>query len=118
MSASEITRIDPIGRLSKVVVVNGGVYLSGLTSRNKELDVKVQTADILKQIEEYLEKAGSSKERLIRVNIWLNNIDDFDAMNSVWDTWVNKDHQPARATVESRLAAGGNLVEMMATAVV
>lgn len=114
---TEINRIDPIGRLSKVVVINGSVYLSGLTSRDKTPDVQLQTADILKQIEEYLEKAGTTKDKLIRVNIWLNNIDDFDAMNSVWDGWVDKDAQPARATVESRLAAGGNLVEMMATAV-
>jgi enamine deaminase RidA (YjgF/YER057c/UK114 family) len=117
MTSTEIRRIDPIGRLSKVVVVNGCVYLSGLTSRDKAPDVKVQTGDILKQIEEYLAKAGTTKARLIRVNIWLHDIGDFDAMNSVWDAWVDPQAQPARATVESKLAAGGNLVEMMATAV-
>jgi enamine deaminase RidA (YjgF/YER057c/UK114 family) len=33
-------------------------------------------------------------------------------MNSVYDTWVTKDSPPARATVESRLATPGHLVEI------
>ncbi len=118
MTSTEIIRIDPIGRLAKVVVVKDMVYLSGLTARDKSGDVGAQTADILNQIEHYLAKAGTSKEGLIRVNIWLDDIAQFDAMNKVWDAWVDVDAQPARATVEAKLAAGGNLVEMMATAVI
>ncbi len=115
--ASEIVRIDTGGRLAKVVVAGGVIYLSGLTSRDKSPDIAQQTRDILAQIEEYLEKAGSTVDKLLRVNIWLHDISDFDAMNAVWDAWVNRDSQPARATVESRLAGNGsNLVEMMATA--
>ncbi len=115
--SSEIVRIDAGERLSKVVVAGGVVYLSGLTARNKSPDIALQTRDILGQIEEYLEKAGSSTSKLLRVNIWLHDMSDFDAMNMVWDGWVDPHCQPARATVESRLAGNGvNLVEMMATA--
>lgn len=114
---SEIVRIEAGGRLAKVVVAGGVVYLSGLTSRDKSPDVALQTRDILAQIEDYLAKAGSSPQKLLRVNIWLHDISHFDAMNAVWDGWVNPACQPARATVESRLAGNGsNLVEMMATA--
>ncbi|GLK69873.1 RidA family protein [Hansschlegelia plantiphila] len=118
-SASEITRYDSNGRLSKVVVHNGVVYLSGLTAKVKTPDAKAQTADILAQIDGYLKQGGSDKSRLLRVNIWLHDMAHFDAMNEVWDGWVDKDAAPSRATVMSPLAGDGiNLVEMMATAVV
>lgn len=114
---TEIVRIEAGGRLAKVVVAGGVVYVSGLTARDKSPDVAQQTLDILGQIEEYLNKAGSSVDKLLRVNIWLQDISDFDAMNAAWDAWVKPECQPARATVESRLAGNGsNLVEMMATA--
>lgn len=114
---SEIVRIEAGGRLAKVVIGGGFVCLSGLTARDKSPDVAQQTRDILGQIEEYLAKTGSSVDKFMRVNVWLNDISDFDAMNAVWDAWVKPECQPARATVDSRLAGNGsNLVEMMATA--
>lgn len=115
----EISRIDSNDRLSKVVVCHGQVYLSGLTAKNKGGDIQAQTLDVLSQIDDYLAKAGTNKSKLLRVNIWLDNIDNFAAMNEAWDKWVDKAAPPARATVESRLAGGGvNLVEMMATAII
>lgn len=116
---NSIQRSDSNGRLAKVVVHNGIVYLSGLTARTKTPDPAAQTADILSQIDTYLASVGADKSRLLRVNIWLHDMAHFDAMNGVWDEWVDRDNAPSRATVESRLAgAGANLVEMMATAVI
>ncbi|MGL6104941.1 Rid family hydrolase, partial [Romboutsia sp.] len=43
---------------------------------------------------------------------------DFADMNSVWDAWVAKGHEPARACVEARLARECLLVEMTVTAAV
>jgi len=37
-------------------------------------------------------------------------------MNQAWDAWVDKANTPARATVESRLARPGYLVEIAAIA--
>ena len=100
-----IQRFSTTGRLSKALKADGKVYLSGLTSRNKAADVTAQTADILKQIDGYLAEVGTDKTRLVKVNIWLADIAEFDAMNAAWDAWVSPDHLPARATVEARLAA-------------
>lgn len=115
---SSIQRYDSTGRLSRVVVHNGVVYLAGVTAKEKTPDVAAQTADVLAQIDAHLAQVGSDKSRILRVNIWLHDMGHFDAMNRVWDAWVDKDNAPARATVESRLAGhGSNLVEMMVTAV-
>ncbi len=114
----QITRYACTGRLSKVLKAGNTVYLSGLTARDKGGDIAAQTSDIIRQIEEYLALAGTDRTRLVKVNIWLNAIEDFEAMNAVWDAWVDPENQPVRATVESKLAGTGNLVEMMAEAVV
>ena len=47
------------------------------------------------------------------VTIYLKNIDaDFAGMNKVWDQWLPKGAQPARATVEAKLCEPEILVEL------
>ena len=48
--------------------------------------------------------------------IWLADMADFEAMNSVWDAWVDTANPPARATGESRLATPDYRVEIIVTA--
>lgn len=102
-----ITRQQSNGRLSHIVEypLSGSiVVLSGQVADNRELDIKGQALDVLRRIDRLLADAGASKERLISAQIWLADISDFEAMNSVWDEWVDKVNPPARACVESRLA--------------
>jgi|ERR1700761_3803685 enamine deaminase RidA (YjgF/YER057c/UK114 family) len=114
-----IERIDSGKRLSKVVIANGFAFLSGFTANVVTPgDVQAQTADVLAQIDELLGKAGTSKSKVVRINIWLDDMRDFDAMNEIYESWIDPQCPPARATVESRLAIEGTLVEIMATAVV
>jgi enamine deaminase RidA (YjgF/YER057c/UK114 family) len=114
-----VLRIESGKRLSKVVVANGFAFLSGFTANVVTPgDVRAQTKDVLAQIDALLAKAGTSKSKVVRMNIWLDDIRDFDAMNDVYEAWIDPDCPPARATVESRLAIEGTLVEMMATAIV
>ncbi len=77
-----------------------------------------QTEEILGHIARLLEEAGSSKERLLSVQIFLPDMADFPKMNAVWDTWVVPDHTPARATIEAKLANPAYKVEIMAIAAV
>ena len=44
------------------------------------------------------------------------SIADFEAMNSVWDAWVDTANPPARATGESRLASPDYKVEIIVIA--
>jgi enamine deaminase RidA (YjgF/YER057c/UK114 family) len=48
--------------------------------------------------------------------VWVSDIRHYDAMNAAWDAWLDKANAPARATVESRLAATGYLVEIAVVA--
>lgn len=112
-----IKRIETSGRFAKAVVANGTVYVSGITARDKSGDVVQQTKDIFAQIDGHLAACAVDKGHVVMANIWLADIADFDAMNSVWDQWVDPDNKPVRATVESRLAGAGAKVEIMMQAV-
>jgi enamine deaminase RidA (YjgF/YER057c/UK114 family) len=113
-----ITRFHVGALLSESAVFNGFVYLAGMVPEAGDTDIEGQTRDVLNQIEQRLREAGSDKSRLLRVQIYLSNIDDIQAMNTVWDAWVTPGNTPPRATVEARLANPNYKIEVVATAAV
>ncbi len=112
-----IKRIGVGKRMSQAVVHNGVVYTAGVVAENtKGQSVLEQTREVLAEIDRILGEAGSDKTRLLKANIWLTDMSTFAQMNEAWDGWVAEGHTPARATVESKLAAPGYDVEIMVEA--
>ena len=113
-----IQRIEAGPRMSQAVVHGDMVYLAGVIADDRKgTSVAQQTTQVLARIDELLGKAGSSKSHMLKATIWLRDIADFDEMNTVWDKWVVQGETPARACVESRMAAPDVLVEIQITAV-
>lgn len=110
-----ITRIQPGSRMSEAVIHGDTIYLAGQVGEPGD-DVSAQTLTALTEIEALLAEAGSDKSRILMAQIWLADMADFEAMNSVWDAWVDTDNPPARATGESRLASPDYLVEVIVIA--
>ena len=110
-----ITRIQPGARMSEAVVHGDTIYLSGQVGEPGD-DVIAQTKTALAEVEALLAQAGSDKSRILMAQIWLADMADFEAMNSVWDAWVDTANPPARATGESRLATPDYRVEIIVTA--
>ena len=114
-----LKRIDAGKRMSSAVIHGGKVYLAGFVADAAAgKSVSEQTKDILGQIDVVLKKAGTSKTNIIKANILLTDIKTFAEMNSAWDAWVVPGQTPARATVESKLAAPGLDVEIMVEAAI
>ncbi|GAA0223171.1 RidA family protein [Metaclostridioides mangenotii] len=112
----EIKRYEGTGRMSRAVVHNNTVYLCGQT--HAEGDVKEQTEEVLKKVEDLLNKYGSDKNHILSANIYLRDMKDFADMNSVWDAWIEDGNEPARACVEARMARESLLVEITIVAAV
>ncbi len=111
-----ITRIGAGPRMSKAVVHGNTVYLAGqVADTAKGKSVGEQTKDILQQIDAILAEAGTDKTKILSTNIWLSDISTFAEMNAEWDAWIVPGSTPARATVESKLAAPIYTVEIMMT---
>jgi len=66
-------------------------------------DVTSHTKFVLDEIEKQLTNAGSSMDKVLKVNVYLNDINDFDAMNAVYAGRFGSE-PPARTTVSP---AGG-----------
>lgn len=111
-----IERIGSNDRMSKIVKHNNTVYLCGQTAASEEWGIVEQTRRCLQQVEELLEEAGSSTDKLLTVTIYVRDMEDFSAMNDVWDAWVADKPKPARACVEAHMARPCVLVELSVTA--
>lgn len=111
----EIKRYEGNGRMSKVVVFNDTIYLCGQTCRDQQ-GIQAQTRAVLKKIEDLLLAHGSDKQHLLMVQIFLKDMGDFEAMNAVYDAWIEDNFEPARACVQAAMASPEILVEIIVTA--
>lgn len=112
-----VQRFDVGARLSEMAVHNGVCYLAGQVAADPAQDCAGQTRQVLAAVDALLARAGSDKTKLLRVEIFLKDLDlDFAAMNAVWEAWLPAGHAPPRATVQARLAKPEWRVEMVVSA--
>ena len=113
---SDIVRIDQNARRSRALIHNGTVYLSGQVPDDRSTSVADQTRQVLEKIDALLAEAGSDKSRLLSAQVWLASMDDFSAMNAVWDAWVTPRQTPTRCCGKVELNDPKCLIEITAIA--
>ncbi|MEJ2540109.1 MAG: RidA family protein [Gemmatimonadota bacterium] len=97
---------EAIGPYSQAVVVDGMVYCSGqipfdpVTMEQVAGGIEAQTDQVLKNLAQVLQAAGSSLSRVVKTTVFLKSMDDFAAMNQVYARHFG-DHRPARAAVQA-----------------
>jgi enamine deaminase RidA (YjgF/YER057c/UK114 family) len=107
-----ISRSETTARMSKIVTHNNTIYLCGQVADNSDEAIGPQTENMLAKVDALLEQAGSDSSHMLSATIYLRDMKDFAAMNSVWDKWVPEGCAPARACVEARMARPDLLVEI------
>lgn len=108
-----IERTHSTARMSKIVTCGDLIYLCGQTAGGSDAtDMAEQTSEALRRVDALLAEAGSDKSRILSALIHIANMDEFAAMNSVWDAWVPAGAAPARTTVEAKLATPQLLFEV------
>jgi enamine deaminase RidA (YjgF/YER057c/UK114 family) len=111
-----IEHIDSGDILSQAVVHGDTVYVCGLTSTNRDLDVAGQTEEVLAKIDDRLAKCGSDKSKLLSATIYLTDLKLKPAMNDVWKAWLGDLKRPTRACIGSVELEPNILVEIVVTA--
>jgi len=111
---TEENRGQPI--ISQAVVHGNVAYLAGITPDPVVGDIKTQTAQVLRRVDELLELAGTDKSRLLSAQIWIADMRLFEDHNSVWNEWVDPENPPVRACLTTEFWRPGMLVEIMVTA--
>jgi 2-iminobutanoate/2-iminopropanoate deaminase len=101
---------------SPAVAYGNLLFVSGKASygASDPKDIRVCTKYALGEIEKELKNAGSSMDKVLKVQVFLRSIDDYAAMNEVFAaTFVNE--PPARTTVAA-IIPRESLVEIEAVA--
>jgi enamine deaminase RidA (YjgF/YER057c/UK114 family) len=113
---TDMVRLDQNARRSRALIHNGTVYLSGQVPDDRTVDVAGQTTQVLAKVDELLALAGTDKSRILSAQIWLKSMDDFAAMNAVWDAWVVPGQTPTRCCGKVELNDPKCLVEIVVVA--
>jgi enamine deaminase RidA (YjgF/YER057c/UK114 family) len=96
---------------SGVVSYGGLVFLSGVGA-HFEGDITAHTKHVLDEIQKKLEDVGSSMEKVLKVNVYLNDLKDYKAMNDVFLGRFGPE-PPVRTTIAAAGGIPGNsLVEI------
>ena len=110
-----IERFGTTRRFSDAVVHNGTAYIVEVPS-NLDADISAQSENLLASVERLLQRVGSDKTRILQATIYLGNMQDYEAMNLIWDAWLPEGSAPVRACVEARLANPRYRIEIALTA--
>jgi 2-iminobutanoate/2-iminopropanoate deaminase len=117
------TIAEPMSHYTDAVLAGGFLWISGMlpTDADGNLvgkgDVVAQTEQVLRNIEAVLTAAGLTFAQVVRVTVYLRNVDDRPLINPVRRKYFGES-RPASTLVEiSRLALDDALVEIEAVAV-
>jgi 2-iminobutanoate/2-iminopropanoate deaminase len=103
---------------SQVVLDDRYAFLSGLVAADFPAgievlgDVAAETEAVLAVIGDILDELQLAREHIVKVEVHLSDLDDFDAMDAAYRRFFESDAYPARTTTESRRLFGGSKVEI------
>lgn len=111
-----------VGAYSQGVETDDLVFTAGqipLTPEGDLLDgasIDIQTEQALENVEAVLEEAGVEMDDVVKVTVYLDDIDDFEGMNTVYETFFDEEEPPARSAFEVGNLPKGVGVEVEAIA--
>jgi len=107
-----------IGTYSQAVESNGILFTSGQvgidpeTSKMVEGGIEDQAIRVLKNIYAILSESGLDKTSIIKLNVFLKDLDDFSIVNDTFKEFFGDNEYPARTTVEVSELPLGALIEI------
>ncbi len=104
-----------IGPYSQAILVNGFLYTSGQIAINPATNelvmdtIQNETHQVMKNLKAILTEAGMDFSEVVKTGIFLQSMNDFQAVNEVYASYFSSDF-PARETVEvAKLPKGVNV---------
>ncbi len=107
----------PVGPYSQAIAAGGFLFCSGQIPLDPKTGAMVgetaeaQVEQVLKNMHAVLQAAGLGMSNVVKTVIFLQNMNDFAAVNKVYERHFG-DHKPARSTVEVAKLPKGALVEI------
>ncbi len=113
MTSEGITKVEcndapkAIGPYSQAISAGDYVFVSGqvpIDPASGEVlrgDIKKQTLLVIENTEKILRECGLGLERIVKVEIFLKDLGDFEAVNEVYSSRFDSDIKPARQVVQA-----------------
>jgi 2-iminobutanoate/2-iminopropanoate deaminase len=107
----------PLGPYSQAIIEGDFIFLAGQGCTNPQTgklelgDVRSETKRTFENIRAVLHAAGGSLDDVVKCNVYLRDINDFAAMNDVYQTFFSAPF-PARTTIQAGALPGGIAVEI------
>lgn len=107
----------PMGPYSQAIVEGDFIFVAGQGPTNPETgkrelgDVRAETKRTFENLRAILQAAGSSLDHVVKCNVYLRDINDFAAMNEVYQSYFSAPF-PARTTIQAGALPGGIAVEI------
>ena len=111
-----------IGPYSQAVKANGFVFTSGqlpinpATGAFREGGIAEQTAQVLENVRAVLQAAGTDMQYVVKMTVFLKDINDFKAFNEVYATFF-PENPPARSEFQVAALPLNAMIEIEAVAV-
>jgi len=110
------------GFITPMVIHNGTIYISGQGAHSHDssdfaMDVETHTKRVMENVKTLVERGGGTMDSILQLNVYLADIDFYDAMNSVFKTYF-PNGGPARTCVAVASLPGKSLVEINCIAAV
>ena len=86
-------------KVDKFLFISGQIPMDPATGSFVLSGIEAQTRRVMDNVKAVVEAAGGTMDKIIKINVYLKNIDDFKFVNVIYEKYFKGDF-PARATVE------------------
>ncbi|QUH20354.1 Rid family detoxifying hydrolase [Alkaliphilus sp. B6464] len=113
--------MKPTGPYSQGVVYDSLVFVAGQTGINPstgqlvEGGIEAETRQTLANVKAILESGGSSLDKVLKVNVYLKDINDFDTVNNIYKEYFTEEY-PIRTCLQVVAMPKGACIEIEAIA--
>jgi 2-iminobutanoate/2-iminopropanoate deaminase len=96
----------PIGPYNQAVLKGNTLYTSGQIALNPKTgeivteSIEAETEQVMQNLKSVLEAAGMHFENAVKTTIFITDMNDFAAINTVYGSYFNEKTAPARETVQ------------------
>jgi len=96
----------PIGAYNQAVLKGNMLYTSGQIAINPKTgkletdDISLETKRVMENLKAVLLEANMTFENVIKTSIFITDMNQFEAINTVYATYFSEENAPARETVE------------------
>lgn len=106
----------PIGPYNQAILINGFLYTSGQIAINPETgetefdSIENETLRVMKSLEAILKEATMDFSNVIKVSIFISDMDNFSKINKIYGSYFDEKNAPARETIQvARLPKDANV---------